>query len=155
MFPVTAPAAGLSGPVTITDGDTVRFGDVKIRLIGMDALEARQTCKLDGERYPCGTRATEALREIIAGREVRCEHRGLDRYGRVLGDCYAGEDSLSAEMVRAGWSFVDPRFGQDHVGLETEARERQREGGRMGLAPTGKAPPYHGAPPLRTSRAMR
>ncbi len=92
----------------------------------MDALEARQTCRMDGERYPCGTRATEALAEIIGGRDVRCESRGLDRYGRTLGDCYAGEDSLSAEMVRRGWSFVDPRFGQDHVGLEAGAREAKR-----------------------------
>ena len=155
LLPITALAADLSGSVTITDGDTLRFGDVRVRLIGMDALEARQTCKLDGERYPCGTSAAEALREIIAGRDVRCEHKGLDRYGRTLGDWYVGEDSLSAEMVRLGWSFIDPRFGQDHVELEPEAKERQREGGRVGLAPTGKAPPYHSAHPLRTSRAMR
>ena len=126
LSPAAAIAADLSGPVTITDGDTVRFGDVRVRLVGMDALEARQTCLLDGERYPCGTHATEALVEIIAGRDVRCESQGLDRYSRVLGDCYAGEDSLSAEMVRRGWSFIDSRFGQEHVGLETAAKEAGR-----------------------------
>jgi endonuclease YncB( thermonuclease family) len=58
LIPVVAPADELSGPVTITDGDTVRFGEVRVRLIGMGALEARQTCKLDGEHYPCGAAIT-------------------------------------------------------------------------------------------------
>jgi endonuclease YncB( thermonuclease family) len=58
LFPAITLAADLSGPVTITDGDTLRFGDVRVRLIGMDALEARQTCKLDGEHYPCGAAIT-------------------------------------------------------------------------------------------------
>jgi endonuclease YncB( thermonuclease family) len=58
----------------------------------------------------------------MKGRDITCEDRGQDRYGRTIGLCRADGDDLSAAMVRLGmaWAFV--RYSRDYVELEERAR---------------------------------
>ena len=63
----------VAGPARVIDGDTLSIGDVRIRLEGIDAPEAGQTCKSrSGVSWPCGSAATAALERLIAGWPVRC-----------------------------------------------------------------------------------
>ena len=58
MVPAIAHAADLTGKPRIVDGDTIWIGGTKIRLHGIDAPEAKQTCKKgDGNEYRCGEMA--------------------------------------------------------------------------------------------------
>ena len=51
-----------TGAVQVTDGDTLRIGDSRIRLHGIDAPERAQSCDgADGQSYRCGEEATAAL----------------------------------------------------------------------------------------------
>ena len=72
---------------TITNGDTVKLDDVTYRLWGIDAPETRQECP-DG--WPAGRLATTHLQSRIAGRNVICERKDIDRYGRTVAICRAG-----------------------------------------------------------------
>ena len=106
----TSPPAA----VRVVDGDTVVAAGIVVRLLGMDAPEDGQPCgRRRGRRLPwtagkdragtrqaprdsasgsssydCGAEATRALRGLVAGRPLRCERRGTDRYGRALARCY-------------------------------------------------------------------
>ena len=43
------------------------------------------------QTYDCGTEATRALRCLVAGKSLRCERKGTDRYGRALARCFVNE----------------------------------------------------------------
>ena len=50
--------------------------------------------------YDCGAEATRALRGLVAGRSLRCERKGTDRYGRALARCFVdGKKGLFFSVV--------------------------------------------------------
>ncbi|WP_291175255.1 thermonuclease family protein [Hyphomicrobium sp.] len=113
----------ISGRAVVIDGDTLEIGGERIRLEGIDAPEADQTCGGGWfGMWKCGRAATEQLRWLTGGRRIDCESAGRDKYGRVLGWCSAGGRDLNAEMVRTGhaWAFV--KYSTRYQALEAEAR---------------------------------
>ena len=76
--------------VTVIDGDTIKIGDQRIRIHGIDAPEGRQTCARDGVTWLCGQEAGQQLRELVRGSEVTCKSVDQDRYGRIVAKCFAG-----------------------------------------------------------------
>ena len=122
-----ALAADLTGTPHIVDGDTLHLNGTKIRLHGIDAPEAKQTCqRQDDSDYRCGEASTEALRALVGSQPVRCEGSTHDRYGRLIGMCYANGVNLNAEMVRQGWALAYRRYSKDYVSFEMEAQEAKR-----------------------------
>ena len=136
-----APGDGgvpVEGPAKVIDGDTIAVNGTRIRLEGIDAPEAGQTCRrrLLGW-WACGTEATAALAALVEDKPMRCEPRGLDRYGRTLGVCFLGDQDINAWMVRNGhaWAFV--RYSRNYVTEEAEARAR-----RLGIWQGEATPPW-------------
>lgn len=91
-----------AGGARVIDGDTLGVAGSRVRLYGIDAPEAGQTCRRTGRSWACGTDSEKALVSAITGREVRCEQQDRDRYGRVVGICWAGSENLNAWMVENG-----------------------------------------------------
>lgn len=87
---------------TITDGDTIRAGDVRVRLWGIDAPEMSEAG---------GQAAKQHLRRITAGQELRCEVVDVDRYGRLVGRCeLPGGRDVACEMVADGHARDWPKY---------------------------------------------
>lgn len=101
------------GTAIVNDGDSITLGSERIRMRGIDAPEYQQICQKAGADYPCGKLARQSLVRLIAGRPVSCSGWQRDRYGRLLGDCRAGDTDLNRSQVEAGWAVA---FG----GFETE-----------------------------------
>lgn len=122
-----APADDLAGRARLVDGDTIEVAGRTVRLHGIDAPETAQGC-LDssGDPFPCGTRATEALRALIAGRRVVCAGDEHDRYGRLIAICRAGGVDLNAEMVRRGMAVAYEDYSDDYLPEQAEARDAGR-----------------------------
>lgn len=118
----------ISGMTRVSDGDTLRIGDTRIRLSGIDAPEraARCTVKASGARVACGTEAGARLRALTDGRRVACLDEGGDRYGRRLATCYVTRQGrridIAREMVRQGWALAYRRYSTRYVIDETAAR---------------------------------
>jgi endonuclease YncB( thermonuclease family) len=125
-FQGPSPLPVFSGRPKITDGDTIRIGNIRIRLHGIDAPEAKQTCTAGGKQWPCGRAATKALTEIIGDRSVSCNRRDVDRYGRIVAVCRAGAINLNAWMVGQGWAVAYRRFSMDYVRDEGEAKQERK-----------------------------
>ncbi|TPN09728.1 thermonuclease family protein [Mesorhizobium sp. B2-1-3] len=106
------------GVAIINDGDSITLGAERIRMRGIDAPEYTQTCRKNGADYSCGTLARQSLVRLIAGRPVICSGWQRDRYGRLLGDCKAGDTDLNRAQVEAGWAVA---FG-DYESEEAIAR---------------------------------
>ena len=81
--------------VRVVDGDTLRVDGVTYRLWGIDAPESGQPCA-DG--WPAGQAATEHLRALIGDRQVSCEPKTFDRYGRTVAVCHV-DDVLDEILI--------------------------------------------------------
>ena len=54
----------------------------RIRLHGIDAPEKAQTCRIEGVPWACGIAAWGEFVQLVAGKDLTCETRDVDRYGR-------------------------------------------------------------------------
>lgn len=140
---LAGPAAAeppLSGTARIVDGDTLEIAGQKVRLLGLDAPEGKQVCQRDGRPWRCGDASADVLRDIVAGRGVRCDVRGRDRWGRSLAVCSAGNADLAREMVRRGMAVVYyPKRGVR--GPTYDAEQAEAEAAQRGLWATTFIPP--------------
>jgi endonuclease YncB( thermonuclease family) len=109
----------LEGRAHATDGDTIRIGENRLRLQGIDAPEMRQTCTRAGKPYSCGETARDVLIGMILRQQVQCRSSGRDRYKRLLVRCTAGGRDINAAMVEQGWAVS---YGRDYEAEEARAR---------------------------------
>jgi endonuclease YncB( thermonuclease family) len=105
----------ISGLVRVVGGDELVFGELRVRLFGIDAPEPKQNCYLDLQSYPCGVLATAWLTRKTLGKEVTCRGNKRDRAGRLLAECAIAGHSLSLAMVRAGWALALPAQSEVYV----------------------------------------
>jgi endonuclease YncB( thermonuclease family) len=123
LFAFPALADDITGKVRIIDGDTLEVGGKRIRLHGIDAPEAKQTCSADGKMWHCGEEATFALAYETAEHWVTCKEKDRDRYRRIVAVCYMGPHDLNALMVRNGWALAYRQYSTDYVDEEVEAQK--------------------------------
>lgn len=112
----------LRGRATVQDGDSLRLGQIRLRLSGIDAPELSQTCRANGARSHCGRMARAHLVALTADRPVNCTGSQQDRFGRLLVRCATGGIDLNRTMVRDGWAVSFDDFPAE----EAEAREAGR-----------------------------
>lgn len=94
-------AAALAG-CTVTDGDTIRCGDERIRLIGIDAPEMGKCPPSRRCVAGNGPASRQSLAAAMRGQRLTIRRLGRDRYGRTLGVVYAGRLNLSCHQLAAG-----------------------------------------------------
>ena len=131
---VASPAhADVSGPVCVTDGDTLVLngkrqrtrcvGGTRVRLFGIDAPELKQRCRHPSSRDSlCGRAAASFLLEHVRGRAVECRGNSEDRYGRLIAVCFVGGKDLNALMVSEGWALAYRGYSNKYVPHENAAK---------------------------------
>ena len=129
FFSCTAFAAtyDLSGRVSITkviDGDSLRSGHLQIRLYGIDAPELKQQCMgQNGALWRCGAAAQLQLKALInANKELKCRLRDVDRYGRLVMQCFTGSIDIGKAMVRSGYALAYRHFSELYIEDEERAK---------------------------------
>ena len=106
----------ISGKAVITDGDTVKINNKKIRFSGIDAPESfffgkKQLCILNNIEILCGKLSKEKLIEKIGNQVVNCKiEKNKDQYSRLIGECFIQNESLSVFMVKNGYAFDYPKY---------------------------------------------
>ncbi|GLK65170.1 thermonuclease family protein [Paracoccus kondratievae] len=98
-----ASANKIVGQASVIDGDTIEIHGQRIRLSGIDAPEAGQTCwSADKKPWRCGQEAAFALADKIGRAIVHCAPAGRDRYRRTLAQCRIGNLDLGSWLIRTG-----------------------------------------------------
>ena len=110
LTPAIAAAQLYTGQVRVIDGDTLSMTGERIRLLGIDAPEADQTCSRAGAAWECGRDAAALLSGLTDGKQVSCEQVGRDSYDRIVAVCRAGRVDLSETMAFAGFAVALPQF---------------------------------------------
>lgn len=113
----------ISGRARATEGDTLRIGEHRVRLWGIDAPESSVDC---GEERP-GRAARAALRDIVGNRVVECTVRETDRHGREVSVCTVRGRDIATTLVERGWARDWPRSSCGaYSSAEAAARRRHR-----------------------------
>ena len=116
----------INGHATIIDGDSLQVGSTEIRLWGIDAVEFHQQCDLNGQSWPCGRKAKDALDQKTRDVSIRCQAKDTDRYNRIVAECFKAGESLNAWMVCQGWALAYRRFTEKFLPDEQSARDSKR-----------------------------
>ena len=111
--------------VKVIDGDTIHIGKLKYRFSGIDAPEMKQLCNKDGKEVLCGVLARNALIEKINNSPVTCKIEEVDRYKRLVAECFVGEESLSKFLVKNGYAVAYRRYSMKFVEDENYAKENK------------------------------
>ena len=113
MYP-DAPQACPSAYVV--DGDTLRCGDLRLRLLGIDAPELPVHCAHYRDCAPGnGWAAKRSLGEALRNGRLTYSIVTTDRYGRAVVMAWAGRVNLSCWQLQRGQAVYKPHW--DNGGL--------------------------------------
>ena len=119
-------AGEISGVPIITDGDTIKILNKRIRFHGIDTPEKKQICIKNSKKYRCGEEATNALIKKINRNPIACKVQDkLDRYKRYIGVCFLGNIDLNKWMVRNGYAVAYRRYSNDYIEDENYAKKNK------------------------------
>jgi endonuclease YncB( thermonuclease family) len=118
-----AQATDIVGRASVIDGDTIEIHGQRIRLHGVDAPEKGQPCfRGDGSVWRCGQQSALALSDFLGSSPVSCKQVDMDRYGRIVADCYVRGEDIQEWLVGAGWAMAYRRYSSAYVGAEQSAK---------------------------------
>ena len=111
--------------VKVIDGDTIHIGSKKYRFSGIDTPEMKQTCKKDNQIVMCGVIAKNALVKKINKQQVNCKEEEIDRYKRIVAECFVNNESLSKYLVRNGHAVAYRKYSMKFVEDEDYAKQNK------------------------------
>ena len=128
----TSTGAEVTGVVSrVSDGDTIWVTDAKglrhkIRMLDIDAPESSQKF---------GSESTARLKSLIGGKSVRVTYSERDKYDRLLGTVWLGDEEINLRMVSEGmaWRYHYSR-NERYAAAQSAARAK-----RIGLWADPKA----------------
>ncbi len=88
------------------DGDTLRCGGERIRLLGIDAPEMPGHCRRARRCVPGDPFASKAALAAMLRGPAIIQRSGRDRYGRTLARVRVNGIDLSAAQIRTGMAVV-------------------------------------------------
>ena len=109
----------------VVDGDTIHIGSNKYRFSGIDTPEIKQTCSKDNAIIMCGVLAKNALIHKINNHPVLCKQETIDRYKRIVAECFVNNESLSKYLVRNGYAFAYRKYSKKFIEDEQYAKENK------------------------------
>ena len=109
----------------VVDGDTIHIGSNKYRFSGIDTPEMKQTCSKDNKIIMCGMLAKDSLIQKINNRTVLCKEETIDRYKRIVAECFVNKESLSTYLVRNGYAFAYRKYSKKFIEDERYAKENK------------------------------
>ncbi len=106
----------LEGTVShVRDGDTIELGPIAVRLQGIAAPERDE---------PGGDIAADAMRDLVLGKDLRCDLTGDRSHDRVIGVCFLADGrDIGEVMVFQGHARDCRRFSKGrYADAERHAR---------------------------------
>ncbi len=125
----------ISGNAQIIDGDTIKINSKKIRLHGIDAPEFKQKCKKPyltiifftfTKDYPCGKISTQKLQKKINNKVITCKILDIDRYKRLIGECYKRNLNLNSWLVSNGYAVAYRKYSKKYISNEINAKNEKK-----------------------------
>jgi endonuclease YncB( thermonuclease family) len=121
-----AQATEISGKAKAIDSTTIRVGDQRVLLFGIDSVSRKQMCTRDDKPWPCWQEAVNALQALLDQGPAVCETTGQpDVFGRVLARCKVNDQSVNEQLVAEGFAVARTGESSEYVAVEAEAKKRK------------------------------
>jgi micrococcal nuclease len=101
IFCLLGFACTLTGYASAIDGDTIKIGDQRIRLQGVDAPEMSE---------PYGPAAREVMGNIVAQGMTTCRSTGEWSYNRIIATCTVHDLDVAIPLIAGGWALDCPAY---------------------------------------------
>lgn len=109
-----ASALTIRGTAQVADSDILTMDGYGIYLFGMESVEERQDCAIDGQAWQCWAAAVRELQTIVSEGEVVCETiTEPTRTRQVIAWCTVNGEDIAERFVRAGYGLP--------IGAETDS----------------------------------
>jgi endonuclease YncB( thermonuclease family) len=124
----------ISGLAKVIDGDTIRIKNNKIRFFGIDAPEKNQSCKKSylsigffsfNKEYLCGMVSTNKLKKLIDNKLITCKVTNIDRYKRLIAECFKDKTNINSWMVLNGHALAYIKYSKKFVNEENVAKKNK------------------------------
>lgn len=116
----------IKGRAVAVDGGTLEVGNKGVRLLGVDAPEKYQRCKIEYVSYDCGGIAMRNLDRKIEGKEVVCSIRGKDYYWKAIAICTVNGEDLGHWLVFNGFAYAYKQHADAYTAIEMNAKAAKR-----------------------------
>ena len=124
------------GYANVSDADTIKISNYKIRLHGIDAPEKKQLCQKPYfnlgifslyEDYLCCEFATNKLKEFIDSEFIiECKVKvKKDFFGRHLGTCFKNNTNINQWLVENGYAVAFTKYSKDYIKYEEIAKNNK------------------------------
>jgi endonuclease YncB( thermonuclease family) len=113
----------IAGQVSVIDGDTLKIGTVKIRLLGIDAPDKGKTAQ--SVFYE---QSKQALATFIGQQQITCRPTGDKSYDRIVASCFLGKKDIAEYMVEIGFAVDWPKFSKGIYADEMQFAVRNKVG---------------------------
>ena len=122
----------------IIDGDFLALGNLRIRLVGIDAPKSAQQCNTpSGSFWDCSAQSSDRARDIIhLAERVECFISDNGNHGLYLASCQADGRDVGAVLVEEGLAWPD----QDQSYYGAESAVAQTDG--IGIWQAYTQPPW-------------
>lgn len=94
----------------VVDGDTLRCGGERIRLVGIDAPEMPGHCRPGRDCVPGDPYAATASLSGMVRSTMPIQRYGEDKYGRTIAALEGTDGDLSCAQLRDGSAIYKPRW---------------------------------------------
>lgn len=121
LLPSAAQAVTISGPAEVTRPYSFTVGDYEVFLLGVDSVEVKQTCTVDGRIWECWAAAQRQLETILSEGEVTCESV-IEETSRMTALCTLNGEDVGLRFVQSGFGLSLPEETTRYKDAQADAR---------------------------------
>tara|TARA_Y100001970_G_C14031418_1_gene748829 strand:+ start:219 stop:704 length:486 start_codon:yes stop_codon:yes gene_type:complete len=115
----------ISGKAKVINSDYIKINDQIIILYGIEAMERKQVCYIDGKIWPCYEITVRFLESLVDLGETTCRVIKKSRMGRVFGVCEVINIEINKELVEKGFALARRKQTKDYVKYEKIAKKNE------------------------------
>lgn len=123
LAPAIAEAATISGSPEVIKPYSFTLDGYEVFLLGVDSVEAKQTCTVNGRIWECWAAAQRQLQTILSEGEVTCESVVEDHSPkRMIASCTLNGQDVGLQFVQSGFGLTLPEETARYSDAQADAR---------------------------------
>lgn len=118
-----AYAITITGPAEAIKPYSFTVQDYQVFLLGVDSVEAKQSCTVSGKIWECWAAAQRQLETILSEGDVTCDSLVVaDAPRRMIALCTVNGEDIGRRFVGAGFGITIPAETARYEDVQAEAR---------------------------------
>jgi endonuclease YncB( thermonuclease family) len=123
LVPATAQATTITGQAEVTKPYSFTLEGYDVYLLGVDSMEAKQTCTVSGRVWECWAAAQRQLETILSEGEVTCGSVVEDPSPKaMIALCTLNGEDVGQRLVASGFGLALPKETSRYNDAQADAR---------------------------------